>query len=223
MMYLDLAELYSVFNGRLLWSTRRPALARFRREDHFGDANIPLDNAIRTLVEGRTGNRPDGPIRLLTSLRYFGYCFNPVSYYYCFSKDGVLSYIVAEVHNTPWGEEHVYVLNPLETAEATDTFYSEADKEMHVSPFMDMDMRYQFHISTPKKHLRVCMNVLKNDERFLEATLSLKRHEITAWTLLLTLVKFPFMTQQIIFKIYWQALRLRLKHVPFYAHPEKGD
>ena len=84
MAYLDLAELDQVFRGRWLWSTRRAALARFDRRDHLGDPAQPLGDAVRALVAERTGHKPEGPIRLLTHLRHFGYVFNPVSFYYCF-------------------------------------------------------------------------------------------------------------------------------------------
>ena len=84
---------------------------RFRRSDYLGDPAVPLADAVRALVAERLGSAPQGPIRLLTHLRTFGHCFNPVSFYYCFAADGErLEAIVAEVTNTPWGERHAYVL-----------------------------------------------------------------------------------------------------------------
>jgi DUF1365 family protein len=138
MAYLDLAELDEVFAGRWLWSTSRPALARFRRGDHLGDGGAPLDAAVRSLVEGETGERPAGPIRLLTQLAYLGYCFNPVSFYYCFDAAGErVVTIVAEVNNTPWGERHCYVLD----ARGGAGLAFAPRKALHVSPFMPMDVR----------------------------------------------------------------------------------
>ncbi len=84
MMYLDLDELPGLFEGRWFWSATRPALARFRRSNHLGDNEQPLRDAVLDLVETESGRRPGGPVRLLTNLSYFGYCFNPVSFYYCF-------------------------------------------------------------------------------------------------------------------------------------------
>ena len=111
MMYLDLDELPTLFRGRWLWSNERSNVATFRRRDHFGDPAVSLDETVRALVESRTGCRPTGPIRLLTHLRYFGYCFNPLSVFFCFGPDGQsLDAVVAEVSNTPWGERHGYVL-----------------------------------------------------------------------------------------------------------------
>ena len=113
MMYIDLAELPGLFDRTPGWSARRPALAWFRRSDYLAPHAQPLDQAVRDLVEARTGARPAGPIRLLTHLRYFGYCMNPVSFYYCFDEAGdTLQTIVAEITNTPWGERHQYVLGP---------------------------------------------------------------------------------------------------------------
>src|SRR5436309_4705664 len=95
--YLDLDELPGLLGGRLV--AKRPGIVRFRAADYLaGDA-----------LRRRTGT--SGPIRLLTNLRTFGHCFNPVSLYYCFEDDGqTLGSVVAEVTNTPWGERHSYVI-----------------------------------------------------------------------------------------------------------------
>ena len=126
MMYLDLAELPGLFQRRWLWSCEGVNVAYFRRRDHLGDPRIPLDLAVRNLVEQETGTRPKGPIRLLTHLRYFGHCFNPVCFYFCYDQwDREVETIIAEVHNTPWGEAHCYVLGesldvtPLKNGSAT--------------------------------------------------------------------------------------------------------
>ncbi len=112
LVYVDLDELDSLFGRRSFWSTRWPALARFRRADYLGDASRPLADCVRELVEQQTGHRPAGPIGLLTSFRYFGFEMNPVSFYYCFDNSGErIEAVVAEVNNTPWNEKHCYVLD----------------------------------------------------------------------------------------------------------------
>ena len=112
MMYLDLAELPNVFDGHWLWSSERPNVAYFRRADHLGAPQHPLADCVRQLVKDQSGRYPDGPIRLLTHLRYGGYGFNPVSFYYCFDQaDRCVETVIGEVNNTPWGEQHCYVLH----------------------------------------------------------------------------------------------------------------
>jgi len=223
MMYLDLSELDTVFRHRWLWSTRRSALARFRRENHLGDTTVPLDQAVRDLVEGETGSRPQGPVRLLTNLSYFGYCFNPVSFYYCFdAADQQLETIVAEVHNTPWGERFCYVLSEaMDQGKATSKRYSPV-KQMHVSPFMPMDIDYDWRFSSPSEHLSVHMENARKGRKIFDATLEFKRTEISTGSLARVLMVYPFITLKIIFAIHWQALRLWLKRVPVYDHPAKN-
>jgi DUF1365 family protein len=222
MMYLDLGELSCVFRKRWLWSTTRIAPARFRRENYLGDPRQPLDEAVRDLVEVRTGSRPAGPIRLLTNLSYFGYCFNPISIYYCFDASGErVDAIVAEVSNTPWGERHCYVLADAENLGTDEIRRFESQKELHVSPFMDMNIAYKWLLTTPSRNLVVRISNFANRERIFAATLILRRREINGQTLAGTLASYPFMTLKIIAGIHWQALRLWLKGCRFAPHPER--
>ena len=224
MVCLDLSELDHVFAGRWFWSTRRKALARFRREDHLGEASAPLEQSVRDRVEHRTGQRPDGPIRLLTNLSYFGYGFNPVSFYYCYDReDRQVETIVAEVNNTPWGEQTCYVLDGRKYAGGAAHRQFSPAKEMHVSPFMPMDIDYEWRFSEPRLKLGVYMENAQKGEKIFDATLNLNRVEISGRSLARVLVVYPFMTLKIILAIHWQALRLWLKRVPVYDHPHKQE
>jgi DUF1365 family protein len=221
MMYLDLSELDQVFAGRWLWSTRRRALARFRREDHMGPADRPLDQAVRDLVEAETGRRPGGSVCLLTNLRYFGYGFNPVSFYYCHSKDGqTVEAVVAEVNNTPWGERCCYVMDAIDQPQGQPWRHAPR-KRMHVSPFMPMDIDYQWRLGAPSREMTLHMENHRTGQKLFDATLRLERKEISAAALSRVLIQYPLMTLKVIFAIHWQALRLWLKRVPVIDHPAK--
>ena len=224
MVYLDLAELDEVFRGRWLWSTRHRAPAWLRRADHLGDPDQPLEESVRRLVQERTGRRPAGPIRLLTHLRYFGHCFNPVSFYYCYDRAGEdVEVIVAEVNNTPWGERHCYVLPRDEARVRGPTQEFERDKVFHVSPFLPMETRYRWRFSAPGERLLVHLRNEEQGRHAFDATLRLERREISGRSLATALSRFPFMTLRVVALIYWQALKLKLKGASFYAHPGKRE
>jgi uncharacterized protein len=224
MLYLDLDELDSVFNNTAFWSVQQANLAYFKRADYLGDAHIPLKAAINQLLQEKLGEPAQGAIRLLTHLRYFGYCFNPVSFYYCFASDGLsLQAIVADINNTPWGERHAYVLDCRTAQKATPTagmMQFSFDKIFHVSPFMPMDMRYDWRFSVPDAQINVYMKNIQTNGKVFDASLQLQRQAISPSMLNRMLLAYPFMTFKVIAAIYWQALKLYLKRIPFVAHPD---
>ncbi len=222
LVYLDLSELQEVFRGRWLWSTERFNLAFLRRRDHLGDPGKSLDAAVRNLVAEETGARPAGPVRLLTHLRYFGYCFNPVSFYYCYDPDGRrVETIVAEINNTPWGEQHCYVLAESHNSGRGPWKRFEFAKSFHVSPFMEMGLHYDWRLQEPGETLKIHMNNHDGPQKLFDATLTLRRREMSGKSLAGVLLQYPFMTVKVIGAIHWQALRLWLKGAPFYTHPTK--
>jgi DUF1365 family protein len=224
MMYLDLEELPTLFDHFWFWSTDKPNLAFFDRRKHYGDPDIPLDQCIRDLVREKTGFIPDGRICLLTHLRYFGYGFNPVSIYYCYDKNNeTVEYIVAEVNNTPWGEQHCYVLDQSVQTAGLGAKHYKFEKQFHVSPFMEMQVNYEWLFSVPSKRLVVHMKNLKGKEQWFDATLRMESRPIRSTSLARVLVQYPLMTFKVISAIYYQALKLWIKKIPFHTHPDKKE
>jgi DUF1365 family protein len=239
LMYLDLGELPEVLDPFPLFSARRAAPARFRREDFMGDPDRPLDECARDAVAAATGSRPTGPVRLLTGLRYFGHSFNPVSLYYCFAAAGEqVEAVVADVQNIPWGERHPYV---LARGERRGTVLSEElEKSFHVSPLMGMDQTYSFRASEPGESLavhiesrprrgetasevdnrRLSRSRLNDAPKTFDATLNLRRRELSRGTLARLLTRYPAISLQTVAKIYAQSLRLKVKGAKYHPHPE---
>jgi uncharacterized protein len=219
MAYIDLDELPRLLGGRL--ASPRPGIVRFRRSDYFGDPREDLASAVRAGVAELTGSCPHGPVRLLTNLRAFGHCFNPVSFYYCFDPAGEhVEAVLADVTNTPWGERHAYALS-CKHGDRVLTGHSE--KMLHVSPFMGMDHAYEWTVGVPGERLSVHIESQRAGRPAFDATLNLERHELSRRSLASATARHPMNTLHVLARIYGQALRLKLRGVPVYPHPEAGE
>ena len=220
-LYLDLDEIDTVFQQRWLWSVDRPNLAAFHRRDYLGPPEQGLADAARDRVHQALGRRPAGPVRLLTHLRYAGYVFNPVSFYYCFAPGGErLDSIVAEITNTPWKERHSYVLGVERADQHGRALHWRFDKRFHVSPFMAMQREYDWRFTPPADDLHVHMTVLDAGRPEFVADARLHRRPLDGAALRRVLWRYPLMTAQVIGAIHWQALQLWLKRTPVHDHPK---
>ena len=214
---LDVDQLASLAERSSVLSSARFRPLRVRRADYFGDPSLDLGDTVRDLVEQRTGDRPDGPIRLLAHLRTFGWCFNPIALYFCHDRDGILRRVVADVTNTPWGERHQYVL-PATGDGVQD--HTEA-KSLHVSPFMGMDQRYRFNIDHTPDRLRVRIDTIEGDEIPFSAGVDLQARPMTDLALVSTMARHPLLTMRVSLAIHTQAVRLWRKGVPIHRHPDR--
>ncbi|KEF32369.1 Hypothetical protein D777_01003 [Marinobacter nitratireducens] len=230
MLALNLNEWNSVTGLSPLFSLERFNWLGLKRADYLNPADGSLRDAVSDYVREATGWVPDGPIELITHPRYFGYVFNPVSFYFCYEagddplQGAVPRVILAQITNTPWKERHVYCLQPkggLANGSGWRTERFTFKKQFHVSPFNGMDQTYQWVFSFRGDELRIHMNVLEQYQKQFDSTLVVQRTPLTRTVLHRSLRRFPIEAIKVTAGIYWNALRLKLKGAPFYTHPDK--
>lgn len=222
MAFLDIDRLPELMRVSPLSGYNRWNVTSYCERDHFGDPEKALRERLRTDAEQNGVELPDGPVFLLTHLRYLGYVFNPVSFYYCYDHAGNLRTMLAEVNNT-FGETHNYWLDASKRRESTAAQRYTTPKRMHVSPFMGMRMEYDWIFTAPGERLVAHMNTVGDGKAFFDATLRLERREWSKCELHRTLAAYPLMTMRVIGGIHWEALKLWAKGVPVFSHVAKDS
>ncbi|MEJ2136483.1 MAG: DUF1365 domain-containing protein [Desulfofustis sp.] len=211
MWYLDLDEIDSQPDLGRWFSTGNWALSRFRRSDYLGRPDSHLADCVKDEMGRLTGTQVTGKVFGLLNLRTLGLYFSPVNFYFGFTNDDEPSHLLAEVSNTPWNERHHYahLLNGPRT-EAVN------DKVFKVSPFNpSRGQTYRWQIEPPGDSLAIKLGVHDRRGHVFEAGLRLQRQPFTAQSARRLLLRKPAMTAFIIAGIYWQALKLFSKGIPY--------
>jgi DUF1365 family protein len=210
MLAIDLDEMDQLENSSSLFSFHKRSLLQVRRSDYLTKDNTGLKQAVLDEVRRLDGPTEIDRIIMVCQARCLGLYFSPVNFYFCYQGD-VATILLAEVNNTPWGEKHCYLIPMQEQG-------FKHDKVFHVSPFMDLNMQYKWHVKEPTDHLSVHIENWREQKLF-DATMTLTRSEWTHDNLKQTLWQWPAMTFSIMKGIYWQALKLFIKAIPFVPHP----
>jgi DUF1365 family protein len=207
-MLLDLDEIVTLPRRLRLFSHNCFNALSFHDADHGDGSGRPLRAQIEDHLATAGIDLGGGAIRLLCMPRVFGYGFNPISVYFCHDKSGALAAIIYEVHNT-FHQRHSYLL-PVDTVTG-EIVDQQCRKVFYVSPFMDMDLSYQFRVAPPRDRVSVVIRASDRDGMLLVAALSGDRRELSDSVLLRTLATNPLLTLKVIAAIHWHALRLLLK------------
>lgn len=217
LLELDLDQAERQLRPYWLWSMNRPNLGCILRKDHLRGGHADLAMEARNRVEAATGQRPGGRVLMITQPRCWGLGFNPISLYLCHDPSGRLQAVIAEVHNTPWGEQIAYVL-PVPDDSATPLRLDFA-KAMHVSPFQPMDLRYQLSLERNEDRVHIGLDCSRAGERVFAARLHLDRSPASSRNLARMLLGRALKPAAVLAAIHFEALRLWFKRARYYPHP----
>jgi DUF1365 family protein len=209
-LLIDLDRLDEADRQSPLFAVNRPALYSFNETDHGERDGSSVRGYVQRCAAARGIDLTGGRVLLLCYPRLFGYTFNPLSAYFCYSAGGELALIIYEVRNT-FGELHPYVL-PVQPGEISVAgVRQQQDKLFYVSPFVEMAMRYHFRVSPPGHSVK--LRILETDREgpLLAATFSGRRRSLTTAALLRSFFSLPLVSFKIVAAIHWEALRLWLK------------
>ena len=213
MFCLDLDEIDSLSGRFWLFSRNRFNIFNFRDSDHLEFSGANVKENIHDYLRRKGVEIPNGKILLITHLRTFGYIFNPVSFYFCFDQAGKPVCCVPEIGNTFREIKPFFLgLNDLNGS----TFRQRTKKYFYVSPFIDLDAVFDFHLAVPSEKLNFQINDYQDDKKFFVSSMTGDRKELTNWRLIWYTLRFPLITLKVISAIHWQAFRLWLKGLPYH-------
>lgn len=212
MLALDLDELPALDAKLKCFAHNRGALLSVFDRDHAGKRDCALRPQIEAKLRDAGVGWDGGRIVLLTMPRLLNYVFNPLSVYFCYRRDGALAALVHEVSNT-FGETHFYVLPPASASGGA--VKQSCDKRFFVSPFLEMNLRYEFNVLPPGDTVRVAMVVRRGADVALTASFAGERRELTDANILRAWAGNPLMTVAVIAGIHWEALKMWLKGVRY--------
>jgi DUF1365 family protein len=211
-LLIDLDRLEVADRQTPLFGVNRRALYSFHEADHGDRDGSSLRLYAQCCAAEHGIDLTGGRVLLLCYPRLFGYTFNPLSVYFCYTPDGEPALLIYEVRNT-FGDIHAYVL-PVKRGDISPAGIRQTqDKRFYVSPFIEMAMRYHFRVMLPQG--RVKLRILETDSEgpLLSATFNGHRRILTTQELLRSFFSLPMVTLKIMAAIHWEALRLWLKGV----------
>lgn len=219
----DLDSLDELFAQSKFWSINKFNIVTLKNRDYINTSEDSIKQKAMALIQKRTQNEFKGKIFLFTHPRYLGFGFNSVNFYFCYEKNNLI-YIISEINNTPWKQKHLYFHNiqdsHLNTNMHKADYVFEFQKDFHISPFVDMNIDYIWKFNVNLEKLSVAMKLKHETKTLMHVNLQTKLQPILKTNQISWTIRQPFQALKMFIGIYWQALKLWYKRVPFFSHPD---
>jgi len=214
LLAIDLDELPRLKKLGPWFKSNKFAPLNFKCRDYLAHKTEVTKQHVWEKIQSLGATKRPERVLFVGQLRCFGLYFSPINMYYCFDENDRLTYLLAEVSNTPWNQRYYYLV-PITKGKMI------SDKTFHVSPFMDLNMKYQWVIKTPSETLNLHIQNIHSDsgDKLFDASLMMNKIPFTNLNLFTCILSTPIMTLKTLIGIYWQALKLFIKKVPYIAPP----
>lgn len=188
----------------------------FKDQDYVSKEKQSIQSKIVAFINQQSDEEFNGEILLMSHPRYLNVGFNSVNFYFCY-RHQQLHYIVSEINNTPWGEKQLYFHDcRQQSLNESGQHDFNFDKSFHISPFVSMNIKYQWRFKVYAEGVDVHMKLLKDDSAIMYVGMQTQWQPVNCGIT----VKRPAQAWKMWLNIYYQAARLWLKKVPFHNHPK---
>jgi cyclopropane-fatty-acyl-phospholipid synthase len=215
----DLDELPELARQNPLFGYNQLRPVAIHDRDYLYPGEEPMRDKLDQVLQDAGMTTSVDKVVLVTAARYFNYVFNPISYFYCYTADGPLRYVLAQVNNT-FGEMHLYLLDTTKARRSEGFLHVSHVKQFHVSPFFSRDGRYEFQLTEPQQQLDNQIHYHRDEQLALIARIHGQAEPLTGSSLLRTIIRHPFSAALTMPRILWQAAKLHWqRRLPVYTKP----
>lgn len=219
-LFINLSQLRELETSKILGINRRGILS-LHEKDYLENNSLPWLSKIQGYLPSVKNRISE--VSILTSPKFLGYVFNPVSFYFCFEHGRKLLAVLVEINNT-FGERHVYAITDFQGESLKTGLTASHHKQFYVSPFNDLSGNYEYKFKLSDNLLEVGLNISRDNQIVFRSGIKGSLVPFTRRSLFDKVMWHPLKLWSALPLILWQAAKLYyhkklpVKHKPIPAH-----